>query len=74
LLTPSLTLSGAGQQCEVQIAACDPNSPYRTIDGSCNNLRQPRWGMTGSLFTRLLPPRYADGNYYKDMGGLPRKI
>ncbi|KAF4527139.1 hypothetical protein B566_EDAN007227 [Ephemera danica] len=46
-LGPGVTFSGAAQQCEVQIATCDPQASYRTLDGSCNNLKQPRWGMAG---------------------------
>ncbi|CAG0917148.1 unnamed protein product [Notodromas monacha] len=34
---------------------------YRTIDGSCNNLRNPSWGMTNTAMQRILPPTYNDG-------------
>ncbi|KAL4216726.1 heme binding [Mactra antiquata] len=37
------------------------SSPYRTIDGSCNNLGNPEWGMGGVRFRRDLPAEYADG-------------
>lgn len=40
---------------------CDMSSPYRTIDGSCNNVEKPHWGMLASSYSRLLPPSYADG-------------
>lgn len=40
---------------------CDPESPYRTIDGSCNNLGHPAWGMTGMPQKRFLSPAYDDG-------------
>ncbi|XP_050733451.1 peroxidase-like isoform X2 [Eriocheir sinensis] len=34
---------------------------YRTIDGSCNNLQNPRNGQARTPFTRITPPRYSDG-------------
>ncbi|KAJ8985608.1 hypothetical protein NQ317_015101 [Molorchus minor] len=38
-----------------------PRSPYRSFDGSCNNLRNPVLGTPNTPYTRLLPPNYADG-------------
>ncbi|XP_050537896.1 peroxidase [Daktulosphaira vitifoliae] len=49
---------GAG--CLPPVGPC-PNSKYRTIDGSCNNLRYTNWGTPNSKYARLLPPRYSDG-------------
>ena len=34
---------------------CDPSSPYRSMDGSCNNLRSPHLGRTNTVLQRLLP-------------------
>lgn len=34
---------------------------FRTIDGSSNNLRQPKWGMTGVNLRRRAPADYGDG-------------
>lgn len=40
--------------------ACE-NSRHRSYDGSCNNLRNPTWGMANTRYGRLLPANYADG-------------
>ncbi|KAK9758803.1 hypothetical protein QE152_g701 [Popillia japonica] len=34
---------------------------YKRIDGTCNNLRYPRWGAQLTALARLLPPSYEDG-------------
>ena len=36
-------------------------TPYRSQDGSCNNIRHPNWGRANIALTRLLPPEYEDG-------------
>ena len=48
------------QYC-LKIPDCDERYPYRTIDGSCNNIRNPLWGKSLTQFERLLPPEYSDG-------------
>lgn len=40
---------------------CQQQSPYRSYDGSCNNLNNPTWGMAQSRYARLLPAIYSDG-------------
>lgn len=35
--------------------------PYRTYDGSCNNLKHTGWGKSNTPYTRILPPDYEDG-------------
>ena len=35
--------------------------PYRSFDGSCNNLKHTGWGKSNSPYTRILPPDYEDG-------------
>lgn len=40
---------------------CNPKTPYRTIDGTCNNLGhgiKKLWGSTGAELVRLLPQHY----------------
>lgn len=43
------------------VRPCDPLYPYRSLDGSCNNLNQASWGRMRSPFRRLLRPAYDDG-------------
>ncbi|RWS29259.1 Peroxidase-like protein [Leptotrombidium deliense] len=40
---------------------CDAHSKYRTVDGSCNNLRHTYWGKSFVCHLRLLPAKYDDG-------------
>ncbi|XP_045178749.2 peroxidase-like protein isoform X2 [Mercenaria mercenaria] len=56
-----------GLSCEVpQPSNCDFSSTYRNADGSCNNRRNPEWGMAGSVQRRVL------SNDYDDNLGSPR--
>lgn len=49
-----------------QPGECDFESKYRTADGSCNNVENPDWGMTGAMQQRVL------ANDYDDNLGHPR--
>ena len=43
---------------------CDKDfalSPFRTIDGSCNNIQFSIWGKARTQFQRCLKPVYSDG-------------
>ncbi|ROT70001.1 hypothetical protein C7M84_011747 [Penaeus vannamei] len=41
--------------------SCSPAFPYRSVDGSCNNLANPKWGAAMIPFRRFLDPAYEDG-------------
>ncbi|KFB34769.1 AGAP010735-PA-like protein [Anopheles sinensis] len=43
------------------LTACDATTPYRTFDGSCNNLQNPTWGKANTPFGRLIKADYGDG-------------
>nr|UCK81635.1 thyroid peroxidase-like protein [Arenicola marina] len=40
---------------------CVRSYPYRSFDGSCNNLDHTLWGRTSRAFARYLAPDYGDG-------------
>jgi peroxidase len=41
---------------------------FRTIDGSCNNLKTPNYGRAGTPLQRILEPSYGSkNNIYKDL-------
>ncbi|KAL7044613.1 hypothetical protein ACKWTF_002002 [Chironomus riparius] len=48
-------------QCEDLTAPCDTKTPFRTLTGYCNNLRNPTLGQSLTVFARLLPSQYDDG-------------
>lgn len=48
-------------QCEDFSAPCDPKTPFRTLTGHCNNLKNPGLGRSLTTFARLLPAVYEDG-------------
>ncbi|EEB18896.1 Thyroid peroxidase precursor, putative [Pediculus humanus corporis] len=37
------------------------HNKYRTIDGTCNNMKHPMWGASLTGFDRILSPVYEDG-------------
>jgi len=39
---------------------CDPDFPYRSLDGSCNNLKNKWWGKAGTPFKRWMSADYSD--------------
>jgi len=45
---------------DIESAFCFPHK-YRTINGECNNVKNPTWGITGAAYLRILQPMYQDG-------------
>ena len=43
---------------------CDPLQKYRSLDGSCNNLWQPKFGQKNSVYRRMLPSTYINGKFF----------
>lgn len=58
-------LSGDSQPADTcpydEVQCPNSNSTFRTINGSCNNLKNPSWGMTNTALHRLNPPKYSNG-------------
>ena len=47
---------------DIESAFCFPHK-YRTINGECNNVKNPTWGITGAAYLRILQPTYQDGGW-----------
>ena len=45
---------------QIETKRCKADEPFRSLDGSCNNLRSPLSGSTNQPFRRILPPVYDD--------------
>ena len=61
---PSLPSSAVAQFANIcpPLTKCpDAPSPYRAVDGSCNNLVQTDWGKADTALQRIIPPKYGDG-------------
>lgn len=50
---------------------CPKNAEYRTVDGTCNNLRNPLFGSAPKPLNRLLPAKYYDSEGLNDPIGFP---
>lgn len=42
---------------------CDPKDRYRSIEGVCNNLKEPFRGSFLHPYQRFMPPEYEDGKF-----------
>lgn len=58
------TVDPNSDKCKPPPPKCDPNSYLYTIDGSCNNLKNPQWGQAQTLFPTMLPQNYSDSKLY----------
>ncbi|KAI8119665.1 Peroxidase [Lucilia cuprina] len=53
-------------ECAVPPISCfndTSNYYFRTYDGSCNNFQFPGYGIAKSRYSRILRPKYGDGQY-----------
>lgn len=53
---------GSSSTCANPSKSCQ-DSKYRTIDGSCNNLKHTEWGMSETPYWRLVQNNYGDGKF-----------
>ncbi|KAK3087688.1 hypothetical protein FSP39_009192 [Pinctada imbricata] len=51
------------RECKIPSPAidCDTDYKYRTIDGTCNNLKHPQWGSASTAQARFLEAHYDNG-------------
>ena len=56
----SQNLETAGLSCSPSNIRCGFDI-YRSADGSCNNLREPRYGMADTSLNRIMVPEYSNG-------------
>uniref|UniRef100_V9GWR0 Peroxidasin n=1 Tax=Lumbricus terrestris TaxID=6398 RepID=V9GWR0_LUMTE len=79
LLTPTqlaLVSSLSGCREHRRVAKCEDmcfHHKYRTLDGTCNNLRNPMMGSSLSTLLRLKPPRY-ENSFNLPVAWNPQKL
>uniref|UniRef100_A0A2M3ZYF0 Putative peroxidase n=1 Tax=Anopheles triannulatus TaxID=58253 RepID=A0A2M3ZYF0_9DIPT len=56
-----LVVCCSGWNGRAQATNCNVTSPYRTLDGTCNNLQNPSWGAANTAYGRLIEADYGDG-------------
>ena len=57
ILSQKLDVSNPEQSQKIN---CDRTTPFRTIDGTCNNLQNPTFGAVNTQFNRLIAADYGD--------------
>ena len=57
ILSQKLDVSNPEQSQKIN---CDKRTPFRTIDGTCNNLQNPTFGAVNTQFNRLIAADYGD--------------
>eukprot|EP00092_Neocalanus_flemingeri_P003870 GFUD01004167.1.p1 GENE.GFUD01004167.1~~GFUD01004167.1.p1 ORF type:complete len:695 (+),score=85.89 GFUD01004167.1:112-2196(+) len=63
------------RQAKENIIDCPNNTPFRSINGSCNNFKYPMWGASGSPYQRFIsPPAYDDLTTGTPRGGNPSSL
>ncbi|VDN04293.1 unnamed protein product [Thelazia callipaeda] len=60
-IEPLLGSGGSVMKCLPKNLPCDHTTPYRTMSGWCNNLRNPSFANAFGALIHLLPPAYEDG-------------
>ncbi|KAM3718694.1 Heme peroxidase [Dirofilaria immitis] len=60
-IEPFLGPGGSVEKCLPKNLPCDDNTPYRTMSGWCNNLRNPHFANAFGPLIHLLPPAYENG-------------
>merc|ERR1711892_946540 len=53
--------SNIGRSCGERKEVCDEEEVYRSIDGTCNNLKNSDWGSAGRQLSRKIRNTYEDG-------------
>ncbi|EAT48446.1 AAEL000507-PA [Aedes aegypti] len=58
---PNVNQSLSLEECHrTTPSECDPNYPYRSYDGRCNNLQHASWGQNGNAFKSEIATCYDD--------------